>query len=226
MVVIENLLSAGEVRKFRGSLASVPWQDGSQTAAGMAADVKLNSQADPTDNTVRTLANELLSRFGQHPQFTSAALPQRIFPPCFNRYVAGETYGFHVDAAVMRIPGTADVMRSDLSATLFLNEPEDYKGGELVIQTAFGEQALKLPAGSVVVYPSSSLHRVTPVIAGERMAAITWLQSLVSCAHTRATLYELDQVIQSLKTTGSADRTQLDALHNVYHNLVRQHAEI
>lgn len=226
MVVIEEMLSAGEVQELRASLDQVPWLDGGGTAAGMAADVKRNGQADAADATVRSLANSLLARLGQHPRFTAAALPHRIFPPCFNRYGVGETYGFHVDAAVMRIPGTPDVLRSDVSATLFLSEPEEYDGGELVIQTDYGEQAHKLPAGSMVVYPSSSLHRVTPVTRGVRVAAITWLQSLVPCHHTRSTLYELDRAIQSLKHSGSADRGPLDALHNVYHNLVRQHAQV
>ena len=226
MLVIDKLLSASEVRELRAALDTVPWLDGGATAAGMAAEVKRNGQADAADEAVRSLANTLLARFGQHPQFTAAALPQRIFPPCFNRYTVGETYGFHVDAAIMRIPGTPDVLRSDLSATLFLSEPEDYDGGELVIQTEFGEQAHKLPAGSLVLYPSSSLHRVTPVTRGLRVAAITWLQSLVACSQTRSTLYELDRAIQSLMATGSAGREQLDALHNVYHNLVRQHAQV
>ncbi|TXS91231.1 Fe2+-dependent dioxygenase [Parahaliea maris] len=226
MVVIEEMLSAGEVREFRAALDSAPWLDGGNTAAGMAADVKRNGQADAADDTVRSLANSLLARLGQHPQFTAAALPHRIFPPCFNRYGVSETYGFHVDAAVMRIPGTPDVLRSDVSATLFLSDPSEYDGGELVIQTDYGEQAHKLPAGSMVVYPSSSLHRVTPVTRGVRVAAITWLQSLVPCNHTRATLYELDRAIQSLMSSGGAGREQLDALHNVYHNLVRQHAQV
>ncbi|TGD71088.1 Fe2+-dependent dioxygenase [Mangrovimicrobium sediminis] len=226
MVVIEQLLSAQEVGDFRARLADAPWQDGCRTAEGMAADVKNNGQADPADAGVRALANALLARLGQNPRFTAAALPQRIFPPCFNRYGEGETYGFHVDAAIMRIPGTQDVLRSDVSGTVFLSDPDEYDGGELVIQTHYGEQALKLPAGSMVVYPSSSLHRVTPVTRGQRLAAITWLQSMVPGAETRATLFELDLAIQSLLAAGTATREQLDALHHVYHNLIRQHAQL
>ncbi len=226
MVVIEQMLNAQEVGEFRTRLAAVPWLDGRGTAQGMAADVKNNAQADPADADVRSLANALLARFGQHPRFTAAALPHRIFPPCFNRYREGETYGFHVDAAIMRIPGTPDVLRSDVSATLFLSAPEDYEGGELVIQTHFGEHLVKPAAGSIVVYPSSSLHRVNPVTRGERLAAITWMQSLVPGSDVRATLYELDQAIQSLLAAGTATREQLDALHHVYHNLVRHHSQV
>ena len=226
MVVIESLLSEEEVREFRTALDAAPWEDGAGTAAGMAAEVKRNTQADAADAGVQALANTLLARFGQHPRFTAAALPHRIFPPCFNRYGPGETYDLHVDAAIMRIPGTRDVLRSDVSATLFLSAPQDYDGGELVIQTEYGEQALKLSAGSLVVYPSSSLHRVAPVTRGIRLAAITWVQSLVADNATRATLFELDRVIQALAGGGSASREQLDALHQVYHNLVRQQAQL
>ncbi len=226
MVVIEGLLSAGEVRSIRASLDAVPWRDGAGTAMGMAAEVKRNGQADAGDPQVRDLANLLLARLGDNPRFTSAALPQRIFPPCFNRYASGETYGFHVDAAIMRIPGTPDVLRSDVSTTIFLSDPDEYEGGELQIRTDFGEQSLKLPAGDAVVYPSSSLHQVTPVTRGMRLAAITWTQSMVPSAETRAVLFELDQAIQSLLASGNADREQLDALHNSYHNLVRLNAQV
>ncbi len=227
MVVVEGLLSADEVGTFRAVLAeSAAWQDGGATAMGMAADVKRNGQADSRHPQIRALANTLLRRFGEHPRFTAAALPHRIFPPCFNRYSEGETYGFHVDAAIMRLPDSADVLRSDVSSTVFLSEPDEYEGGELQIQTEFGEHSLKLPAGSAIVYPSSSLHRVTPVRSGVRVAAITWMQSLVASNEVRATLFRLDQTIQSLVNTGSADREQLDSLHQVYHNLIRQYAQL
>lgn len=226
MVVINGLLAANEVHTFRSTLGDVPWQQGAKTAMGMAADVKHNAQADAQHPQVRELANALLMRLGENMPFTSAALPHRIFPPCFNRYAQGETYGFHVDAAIMRIPETADVLRSDVSATVFLSEPDEYEGGELVIATELGEQVIKLPAGSAVVYPSGTLHKVTPVTAGERYAAITWIQSLVPSAEKRATLFQLDQAIQSLVQSGRAEREQLDALHHVYHNLIRENAEL
>ncbi|MCX2778405.1 Fe2+-dependent dioxygenase [Microbulbifer thermotolerans] len=226
MVVIENLLTPEEVSRFREVLSSLPWSDGKATAMGMAAAVKNNHQADASNPGVQRLANQLLARLGETPAFISAALPHRIFPPVFNRYSETEEYGFHVDAAIMRIPGTTDVLRSDVSMTLFLNEPEEYDGGELIVATEFGEQSVKLPSGSAVVYPSSSLHKVTAVTRGQRLAAITWIQSMVSDTSARRSLYELDQSIQRLLHQGQVDRAELDRLHCVYHNLVRQFAVI
>lgn len=226
MVVIENMLSSEEVALYRRVFQDFPWQDGKSTAMGMAASVKQNNQADPTDSRVQQLSNEVLNRIGSTPKLVSAALPQRIFPPVFNRYQQSETYGYHVDAAVMRIPGTPDVLRSDVSMTLFFSEPDEYEGGELVIATEFGEQKVKLPAGSAVVYPSSSLHKVTAVTQGERIAAITWMQSMVADISLRKTLYELDQTIQTLIARQNTNREELDRLHNVYHNLIRQFASV
>lgn len=226
MVVIENLLSSEEVALYRKALKGLPWDDGKATAMGMAASVKRNNQANPDDPTVRQLSNELLGRMGNTPQLVAAALPQRIFPPVFNRYQQTEEYGYHVDGAIMRIPGTPDVLRSDVSMTLFFSDPDEYEGGELVVRTEFGEQKVKLPAGSAVVYPSSSLHKVTAVTKGERLAAITWMQSMVNDAGLRQTLYELDRTIQALIQQGNTAREELDRLHNVYHNLIRQFAVV
>ncbi|AXR06110.1 Fe2+-dependent dioxygenase [Salinimonas sediminis] len=222
MIIIDNLLRPEEVEHYRKTLANAPFSDGTSTAKGMAAQVKNNGQADATQPEIRQLANQLLSTLGSHAKVVSGALPQRIFPPCFNRYSENQKYGYHVDAAIMRIPGTPDVMRSDMSMTVFLSDPESYTGGELVIQTGFGEQTVKLPAGSAVLYPSSSLHKVNPVTKGQRLAAITWMQSMVSDAAMRASLHELDEVIQSLIVSGTASRDELDRLHHVYHNLIRQ----
>jgi PKHD-type hydroxylase len=226
MIVIEQILTAEEVKLFRQQLADAPWLDGKQTAMGMAASVKNNNQADANDDVVRQLANRLLAKFGSTPKVVSAALPHKIFPPCFNRYGVSEEYGFHVDAAVMRIPGTNDVLRSDMSMTTFLSEPDEYDGGELIIATEFGEQQIKLPAGYAVLYPSSSLHKVTAVTRGERVAAITWMQSMVVDGNLRQNLYQLDQTIQKLISQGHTDRSELDKLHNVYHNLIRQFTQL
>lgn len=226
MVVIEQFLKQSEVEGLRRVLDRSPWLDGKKTAMGMSASVKNNRQADPTDADVRQLANQLLARIGGTPKLVSAALPQRIFPPCFNRYGVAEEYGYHVDAAIMRMPESQDVLRSDLSMTIFLNEPDEYDGGELVISTEFGEQPVKLPAGHAVVYPSSSLHKVTAVTRGERVAAITWMQSMVPDVSLRQTLFQLDTAIQNLIDKQQTDRTELDRLHNVYHNLVRQFSQI
>ncbi|MEZ9539149.1 Fe2+-dependent dioxygenase [Shewanella sp. 10N.286.51.B8] len=226
MIVIEKILTAEEVSLFRQQLADAPWLDGKQTAMGMAASVKNNHQADANDDVVRQLANRLLAKFGSTPKVVSAALPHKIFPPCFNRYGISEEYGFHVDAAVMRIPGTNEVLRSDMSMTTFLSEPDEYDGGELIIATEFGEQQIKLPAGYAVLYPSSSLHKVTAVTRGERVAAITWMQSMVADGSLRQNLYQLDQTIQKLISQGNTDRSELDKLHNVYHNLIRQFTQL
>jgi PKHD-type hydroxylase len=226
MVVIEALLSKEEVSQFRHGLQNCTWQDGGETAMGMAAEVKRNLQTDAQCPQVQQLTNQLLARMGNCPKLVSAALPQHIFPPCFNRYEQAQEYGFHVDAAIMRLPGTQSVMRSDLSMTIFLSEPEEYQGGELLIQTDYGEQRVKLNAGSAVLYPSSSLHRVTPVTQGQRLAAITWMQSMVTDAQIRESLFELDQTIQSLISSNQCERQHLDRLHNVYHNLVRKHAVV
>ncbi|WOT04718.1 Fe2+-dependent dioxygenase [Shewanella youngdeokensis] len=226
MIVIEKILSDEDVSLFRQQLADVPWIDGRQTAMGMAASVKNNNQADASHDVVRQLANKLLAQIGNTPKVVSAALPHKIFPPCFNRYSESEEYGYHVDAAVMRIPDSNDVLRSDMSMTTFLSEPDEYAGGELIISTEFGEQQIKLPAGYAVLYPSSSLHKVTAVTRGERVAAITWMQSMVADTSLRQNLYQLDQTIQRLIKQGNTERKELDELHNVYHNLIRQFTQL
>ncbi|MFQ3251606.1 MAG: PKHD-type hydroxylase [Glaciecola sp.] len=226
MVLIEQLLSKQEVREYRQTLDQVPWNDGKGTAMGMAASVKQNGQADANNEEVINLTNRLLAKFGNTPKLISAALPHRIFPPCFNRYLQGETYGFHVDAAIMRMPNSNEVLRSDMSMTTFLSEKDEYEGGELVIQTELGEQRIKLNAGDAVLYPSSTLHQVTPVTKGMRVAAITWMQSLVPDAHMRETLFSLDQSIQALLANPAVTREELDRLHHVYHNLIRQQSQV
>ncbi len=226
MIIIPGILAREEVARFRERLQAVPWLDGRTTALGMSAEVKHNQQAEAGHPEVQALANTLLARFGETPLLVSAALPQCIFPPCFNRYGVGETYGLHVDGAIMRIPGTSEVMRSDVSMTLALSDPDTYEGGELVITTEFGEQRVRPNAGDAVIYSSGSLHQVTPVTRGERLAAICWIQSLVADTQLRQTLFTLDQSIQELVGSEGVSRRQLDSLHNVYHNLVRQFAVV
>ncbi|MGB1201177.1 MAG: Fe2+-dependent dioxygenase [Cognaticolwellia aestuarii] len=226
MIVIDKILSTEEVNAYRNVLADAPWADGANTAMGMAASVKNNNQADANNDSVRQLANQLLARIGETPKLVSAALPHKIFPPCFNRYNEAQAYGFHVDAAVMRIPNTAEVIRSDISMTTFLSEPEEYEGGELIISTEFGQQSIKLPAGYAVVYPSSSLHKVNAVTKGQRVAAITWMQSMITDVSMRQNLYQLDQSIQNLIKENKTSRTEMDNLHNVYHNLIRKFAQL
>lgn len=225
LVVLDGFLSKDEVLKFRQNLQEADWQDGLHSAGGLNVLAKKNRQADPACPVAQALGNELLGKMGQHPTLVSAALPHKIYPPVFNRYATGETYNAHVDAAIMRLPQSNEVLRSDVSMTVFFSEPDEYEGGELVIESEFGAQEVKLEAGDAVVYPSSSLHGVTPVTAGERVAAITWMQSMISDAESRALLYDLDQSIQAL-TQAESDPDELLRLTSVYHNLVRRWARI
>lgn len=224
LIVIEQFLDESAVVQFRNELERLPWEDGVRSTAGPSARVKHNHQAARAESAA--LANELLALFGRHPTFMSAALPHKIYPPRFNRYGVGEQYGTHVDASIMYQPGSSEPLRSDLSLTLFLNNAGDYDGGELVIESQFGAQEVKLDAGDLVLYPSSSLHRVNPVTRGERMAAIAWLQSMIPDATARSMLYDLDQSIQALGRELPPDHPQIRDLGAVYHNLVRRWARV
>lgn len=224
LIPIENVLGKDEVREFRARLDQADWQDGLKTAGSLARSVKRNQQLDDGSELAVSLGNHILRRLGNHPAFISAALPGRIYPPKFNRYADGGTYGAHVDSALMQVPGTNVTVRSDLSATLFLAEPEEYDGGELEIEGPFGVQAVKLEAGDMVLYPSSSLHRVTPVTRGARIASFFWIQSLVADEGERTLLFDLDQAIQGLTPSQHADDGHLLKLTGVYHNLLRRWA--
>ncbi|MFC3101702.1 Fe2+-dependent dioxygenase [Altererythrobacter lauratis] len=225
LTVIESVLDAAEVRDFRKALASARWIDGAQTAGTRSVAVKQNLQLDRGDPLAVDLGNRILRKLGHHPLFVSASLAETIWPPVFNCYANGGHYGTHVDSALMRHPDLGRTMRSDLSATLFLSDPDDYEGGELVIEGQFGGQAVKLPAGDMVLYPSSSLHQVTPVTAGERVCAIMWMQSAVADHSARAILFDLDQSIQALAVGRSKDDADIDRLIHVYHNLLRRWAQ-
>ncbi|MCP5178289.1 MAG: Fe2+-dependent dioxygenase [Pseudomonadales bacterium] len=226
LLVIEGVLDSADVRHFRDALVSVTWRDGRDTTGGIARHAKHNRQASDAEPSVRALGDHLAARLLAHPEFVSAALPKRIHPVRFNRYARAQHYGLHIDAAVMRLPQTGEPLRSDVSCTVFLCDPDDYEGGELLIETPFGTQAVKLPAGDAVVYPASSLHRVTPVTAGERLAGILWLQSLVRSAERRSLLFDLDNSVRDLvDRLGEAD-AQVLRLSGVYHNLLREWAEV
>ncbi len=224
LIPIENVLSKAEVAEFRRRLDQAAWQDGLKTAGTLARHVKRNEQLDDDGEPARSLGDRILRRLATLPRFISAALPARIYPPKFNRYANGGTYGIHVDSALMPVPGTNITVRSDLSATLFLAEPDEYDGGELEIESAFGVQAVKLEAGDMVLYPSSSLHRVTPVTRGARIASFFWIQSMVSDEGQRTLLFDLDQSIQALTPLVAADDERLLKLTGVYHNLLRRWA--
>lgn len=226
MIVVSQLFNQQEASELVASLSSSSWEDGAKTAMGMAADVKNNNQADSNDPKIQALANRVLGQIGNTPDIVSAALPHHIFPPVFNRYSESEEYGYHVDAAIMRLPNSQNVMRSDVSMTLFLSDPETYEGGELVLRSDSGEQAVKLPAGYAVVYPSRHLHKVNAVTKGTRIAAVTWMQSMIADPNLRDNLYQMDKTIQELIKSGTSKRSELDSLNNVYHNLIRQFAII
>lgn len=224
LIPIEKVLSKEEVAQFRARLKRAEWQDGLKTAGTLARHVKRNEQIEDDAETAVTLGHRILQRLGEIPRFISAALPVRIYPPKFNRYADGGTYGIHVDSALMPVPGTNVTVRTDLSATLFLAEPGEYDGGELEIESAFGVQSVKLEAGDMVLYPSSSLHRVAPVTRGTRIASFFWIQSMVADEGRRTLLFDLDQSIQELTPLVPADDGRLLRLTGVYHNLLRRWA--
>ena len=224
LTVIEGLLNADEVGAFRDALSGAAWSDGSRTAGTRSIAVKQNLQLDRNDETARGLGSDILRRLGHHPLFVSASLAEKIWPPVFNLYQDGGHYGTHSDAALMRLPEAGLTIRSDLSATLFLSGPDEYDGGELLIEQAFGAQAIKLAAGDMVLYPSSSLHQVTPVTRGQRICAITWMQSAVADTAARDLLFDLDQSIQALSPGRAGDDPDINRLIHVYHNLLRRWA--
>ena len=225
LISIDQVLTKDEVRQFRQELDASDWNDGAATAGTLAKSVKRNQQvADGSALAVR-LGQHILRRLSNTPLFISAALPRTIYPPKFNRYANGGTYGAHVDSALMFLPGSSQQMRTDLSATLFLAEPEEYDGGELEVEGPFGVQAVKLGAGDMVLYPSTSLHRVTPVTRGARVASFFWIESLVPDEGERTLLFDLDQSIQQMTPLVAPDDMRLLQLTGVDHNLLRRWAK-
>lgn len=218
---IPGLLSPDDLRECRRLLTEAAWEDGRATAGHLAVKVKDNLQLPLDSPAAKQLGTLILTRLGQCPLFIAAALPLRVLPPRFNRYEGGGTYGNHVDNALFRLPGEDVYVRTDISCTVFLNEPEDYDGGELVIEDSYGDHRVKLRAGDMVVYPGTSHHRVTPVTRGARLASFFWTQSLVPSEIGRRTLFELDSAIQKL-TADHPDHPSVAELTGVYHNLLRQ----
>ena len=221
---IPGVFSKDEVAALRARLDAGPWADGNVTSGHQSATAKVNRQLPEDSPEAREVGALVLQALNANPMFVSAALPHTIFPPLFNAYEGGEHFGTHVDNAI-RQRGNVRI-RSDLSATLFLAEPETYDGGELLIEEMYGPQSVKLPAGDLVLYPSKSLHRVTPVTRGRRVASFFWIQSLVRDDADRETLFRLDVAIQRV----SADKGPKDAavleLTAVYHNLLRRWTEV
>ena len=224
LLVIPDLLSPGQTRQCRDALARADWVDGRGTAGHAALKAKHNLQLAADHPLARQLGDLILEALTASPVFMSAALPLRVLPPRFNRYEGGGNYGFHVDNSVMNVPGAALRIRTDISSTLFFSDPDEYDGGELVIQDTYGEQRIKLPAGHLVVYPGTSLHQVTPVTRGARLASFFWTQSLVRDDAQRSLLYQMDRAIQSLTAKGGSD-DEVSTLIGVYHNLLRQWSE-
>lgn len=224
LITIDQVLIKTEVRDFRAQLDAAAWDDGAATAGALARSVKRNQQVADGTALSQRLGQHILRRLAATPLFISAALPRTIYPPKFNRYADGGSYGAHVDSALMVLPGSHQQMRTDLSATLFLAEPEEYDGGELEVEGPFGVQAVKLAAGDMVLYPSTSLHRVTPVTRGARVASFFWIESLVPHDADRTLLFDLDQSIQQLTPLMAPDDPRLVQLTGVYHNLLRRWA--
>ena len=222
---IPDVLTAEQVADARRKLDSVNWVDGRATAGYQSAQVKRNEQVPEGHPVGEEVGDLILGMLQRNPLFLSAALPLRIFPPLFNRYSGGHTFGNHVDNAIRQIAGTGHRIRTDVSATLFLSGPEEYDGGELLIEDTYGVHGVKLPAGHMVLYPSTSLHRVQPVTRGVRLASFFWLQSMVRDDSRRTLLFDLDRAIQGLSVGGSTHPSAVP-LTAVYHNLLRQWAEM
>jgi len=226
LLVIENLLDREDVLSLRKRLADAPWKDGAETAGTRSVTVKQNLQLGLSEPMTSELGNVILRKLGHHPLFIAASLAEKIFPPVFNLYQNGGHYGTHVDSALMRVPDANTTIRSDLAATLFLSDPDDYDGGELIVESDYGAQEVKLPAGDMILYPSNSLHQVAPVTRGQRVAAITWIQSAVADNAARTMLFDLDQSIQSLSVSHGKQDADVDRLIHVYHNLLRRWSQV
>lgn len=225
LIPIPDLLDAETVARVRRRIDAAEWVDGNVTSGPQSALAKQNEQLPETSEAAREAGRIVLDALGQSPLFVAAALPLKVFPPLFNRYGGGQKFGTHVDNAVRIQRGTDFRVRSDLSMTVFLEDPAAYDGGELLIEGQFGAQSVKLPAGHAILYPSSSLHRVEPVTRGTRVASFFWIQSMVREDGARRILFEMDQAVQRLVgTLGNDDRAVIE-LTGVYHNLLRRWAD-
>lgn len=225
LLQIPNVLTAAQVSEARALLDAAEWVDGRVTAGHQSARAKDNQQIAEHHPAARQVGESIVSALARNPLFRSAALPLHVFPPLFNRYTGGQSFGNHVDNAVRQIAGTAHQLRTDLSATLFLAAPTDYDGGELVIEDTLGVQSIKLAAGSMILYPASSLHHVRPVTRGARVSSFFWIQSMVRDDGMRTLLFDLDLSIQRLGAD-HPDHPSVLQLTGVYHNLLRRWADV
>lgn len=226
LICVPGVLSKEEVVDFRRLMDVATWEDGKSTAGSQSAMVKRNEQLPPDGELARHLGERILKALARTPLFVSAAIPLRIFPPLFNRYGGGHHFGIHVDNAVRGDNLTGMRIRTDLSVTLFLAEPEEYDGGELVVEDYYGSHQVKLPAGDLVLYPATSLHMVTPVTRGMRVASFFWLQSMIRDSQARTMIFDLDTAIQGISERLGRDDPETVRLTGVYHNLIRHWAEV
>jgi PKHD-type hydroxylase len=225
LLQIPDILTAEQVAHARRRLDAADWVDGRVTAGRQSAHVKDNLQLPEGHPVAGELGDVIVAALHRTPLFVSAALPLRIFPPLFNMYRGGQSFGNHVDNAIRQITGTSQRIRTDLSATLFLAGPDEYDGGELVVEDTYGVHAVKLPAGHLVLYPATSLHRVQPITRGARLASFFWIQSMIPDDAARTMLFDLDLAIQRL-SVDVPDHPSVVQLTAVYHNLVRRWAEL
>lgn len=226
LICVPDVLSKEEVADFRRLMDAAEWEDGKSTAGAQSAMVKRNEQLPPDGQLARHLGERVLKALTRNPLFVSAAIPLRIFPPLFNRYAGGHHFGIHVDNAVRGDNLTGLRIRTDLSVTLFLAEPEEYDGGELVVEDHYGSHQVKLPAGDLVLYPATSLHMVTPVTRGARVASFFWLQSMIRDSQARTMIFDLDTAIQGISERIGRDDPETVRLTGIYHNLIRHWVEV
>ena len=226
LISTPDILGKQEVADFRRIMDAHVWEDGRSTAGAQSAEVKQNDQLPPDSKVARELGNRVVSALLANTQFISAAVPLRIFPPLFNRYTQGKFFGEHVDNCVRGDHLTGMRIRTDLSVTLFLSEPDEYDGGELIVKDYYGDQRVKLPAGHAVLYPATSLHSVTPVTRGARVSSFFWIQSMIRDTHARRMTYDMDLAIQTLVERLGRNDSEVRSLTNIYHNLIRNWAEL
>ena len=226
LIQIPEVLTPSQVAEVRRIVDGADWVDGNATSGAQAALAKRNRQL-PEDSTAAKRAGEIvLDALGRHPLFMAAALPAKVWPPLFNRYTGGDQFGMHVDNAVRLKRGGVERLRSDLSATLFLSDPDSYEGGELTVEDTYGAHAVKLVAGDLILYPASSLHHVTPVTSGERVASFFWIQSMIRSDAQRRVLFDMDLAVQRLAGELGQAHPSVVALTGTYHNLLRMWAEV
>jgi PKHD-type hydroxylase len=225
LVHIPDVLTAEQVTSARQRLDAAEWADGRITAGHQSARVKDNAQLPDGSPVAEEIGDVVLTALQRNPLFMAAALPLRVFPPLFNRYEGGQSFGSHVDNAIRQISGTGHRIRTDLSATVFFSRPEEYDGGELLVEDTYGVHSVKLPAGHLVLYPSTSLHRVQPVTRGARIASFFWIQSMIRNDADRTLLFDLDMAIQRLNQDAPNHPAAVQ-LTGIYHNLLRRWADL